>query len=76
MLSAAAASASLPEFSLCQRSFVGVDAFSVYQEVLLQPEAPRVCNLVEFGRFGYLRVRVGGRLDAFGVPAYLLHSCP
>lgn len=38
---------------------MGVDAFSVYQEVLLQPEEPRVCNVVEFGRnIGYLRVRL------------------
>jgi hypothetical protein len=40
-----------------QRTFVGVDAFSVFQEVLLQPDEPRVCNVVEFGRnIGYLRV--------------------
>jgi len=49
-------------FSWClQRTFVGVDAFKVFQEVLLQPDSPRVCNVVEFGRnIGYLRVRAAG----------------
>jgi hypothetical protein len=44
---------------LPQRTFVGVDAFKVYQEIFLQPDEPRVCNVVEFGRsIGYLRVSV------------------
>jgi hypothetical protein len=41
-----------------QRTFVGVEAFKVFQEVVLQPDEPRVCNVVEFGtNIGYLRVR-------------------
>lgn len=41
-----------------QRTFVGVEAFKVYQEVQLQGEDPRVNNVVDFGDFiGFLKVR-------------------
>lgn len=44
-----------------QRTFVGVEAFSVYQEVALRGgDAARVANVVEFGAAGYLRVRAAG----------------
>jgi hypothetical protein len=41
-----------------QRTFVGVDAFKVFQEVALAGPSPRVNNVVEFGaNIGFLRVR-------------------
>ncbi len=42
-----------------QRTFTGVDAFTVYQEILLDgPNGARVNNIVDFGgRIGQLKVR-------------------
>jgi hypothetical protein len=41
-----------------QRTFVGVDAFSVFQEVTLLEEEARVNNIVDFGsNIGYLKVQ-------------------
>jgi hypothetical protein len=41
-----------------QRTFVGVEAFKVFQEVDLTGELPRVNNVVDFGWWlGYLKVR-------------------
>eukprot|EP00879_Flechtneria_rotunda_P009805 GHRR01010255.1.p1 GENE.GHRR01010255.1~~GHRR01010255.1.p1 ORF type:complete len:125 (-),score=42.30 GHRR01010255.1:2472-2846(-) len=43
-----------------QRTFVGVEAFKVYQEVQLLEQEPRVNNVVEFGsNIGYLKVIKG-----------------
>lgn len=54
-----------------QRTFVGVDAFSVFQEVLLQPDEPRVCNVVEFGRnIGYLRVEAEASIESKPLPNF------
>lgn len=46
-----------------QRTFVGVEAFSVYQEVLLTTdECPRVNNIVDFGpKLGYLKASTTGQ---------------
>ncbi|GER25037.1 plastid-lipid associated protein pap [Striga asiatica] len=43
--------------SLIQRTFVGVDSFSVFQEVYLQTDDPRVSNIVKFSdTIGELKV--------------------
>lgn len=40
-----------------QRTFVGVDAFTVYQDIFLDPgKPPRVNNVVVFGGLGQLVV--------------------
>lgn len=45
-----------------QRTFTGVESFSVFQEVTLQTDEPRVNNIVDFGpKVGYLKVRHGLR---------------
>lgn len=44
---------------LFQRTFVGVDFFSVFQEVYLQTNDPRVTNIVSFSdAIGELKVEV------------------
>lgn len=44
---------------LMQRTFVGVDSFSVFQEVYLQTDDPRVSNIVKFSdTIGELKVEV------------------
>ena len=45
-----------------QRSFVGVDGFSVFQEVTLR-NMPRVNNVVEFGPIGFLKVEAAASTD-------------
>lgn len=46
-------------FMLMQRTFVGVDSFSVFQEVYLQTDDPRVSNIVKFSdTIGELKVEV------------------
>lgn len=45
--------------SVLQRTFVGVDIFSVFQEVYLQTNDPRVSNIVKFSdAIGELKVEV------------------
>lgn len=43
-----------------QRTFVGVDAFTVFQEIVLNgPEDPRVSNIVQFSKdIGELKAEV------------------
>lgn len=43
-----------------QRAFVGVDTFSVFQEIILRgTDDPRVCNIVRFSEaIGELKVEV------------------
>uniref|UniRef100_A0A2P2LZ14 Putative plastid-lipid-associated protein 12ic n=1 Tax=Rhizophora mucronata TaxID=61149 RepID=A0A2P2LZ14_RHIMU len=42
-----------------QRTFVGVDFFSVFQEVNLRTNDPRVCNIIKFSEaIGELKVEV------------------
>lgn len=54
-----------------QRTFVGVDAFKVFQEVLLLPDEPRVCNVVEFGtNIGYLRVEAEASIETKPLPNF------
>lgn len=46
-------------FMLMQRTFVGVDSFSVFQEVHLRTDDPRVSNIVKFSdAIGELKVEV------------------
>jgi len=48
-----------------QRTFTGVEAFSIYQQVDLSADTPRVNNIVDFGeRFGYLIVQAEASTDA------------
>jgi hypothetical protein len=50
---------------------VGVDAFKVFQEVLLLPDEPRVCNVVEFGtNIGYLRVEAEASIETKPLPNF------
>ena len=45
-----------------QRTFTGVDSFTVYQEILFSsPDGPRVNNIVDFGpKVGFLKASRGG----------------
>jgi hypothetical protein len=44
---------------ILQRTFVGVDSFSVFQEVYLRTDDPRVVNVVKFSEtVGELAVQV------------------
>lgn len=46
-------------FMLMQRTFVGVDSFSVFQEIYLSTDDPRVSNIVKFSdAIGELKVEV------------------
>lgn len=46
--------------SYLQRTFVGVDFFSVFQEIYLRTNDPRVSNIVKFSdAIGELKVEVG-----------------
>ena len=48
-----------------QRTFTGVDGFSVYQEIELRGEQARVNNVVDFGKgVGYLKVSMGMNINA------------
>ncbi|GBF92568.1 hypothetical protein Rsub_05182 [Raphidocelis subcapitata] len=48
-----------------QRTFTGVEAFSIYQQIDLASEQPRVNNIVDFGeRIGYLIVQAEASTDA------------
>lgn len=54
-----------------QRTFVGVDAFKVFQEVLLLPDQPRVNNVVEFGtNIGYLKVEAEASIETKPLPNF------
>ncbi|XP_004497378.1 probable plastid-lipid-associated protein 12, chloroplastic isoform X3 [Cicer arietinum] len=47
-----------------QRTFVGVDFFSVFQEVYLQTNDPRVCNIVSFSdAIGELKVEAAASIE-------------
>ncbi|XP_057736668.1 probable plastid-lipid-associated protein 12, chloroplastic isoform X1 [Arachis stenosperma] len=47
-----------------QRTFVGVDFFSVFQEVYLQTNDPRVCNIVSFSdAIGELKVEAAASIQ-------------
>jgi hypothetical protein len=50
-----------------QRTFVGVDAFTVFQEILLRStDDPRVANIVKFSeKIGELKVEVRAELTYF-----------
>lgn len=46
-------------FVMMQRTFVGVDSFSVFQEIYLRTDDPRVSNIVKFSdTIGELKVEV------------------
>lgn len=53
-----------------QRTFVGVDAFKVFQEVALLDELPRVSNVVEFGRAGFLKVEAEASTESRPLPGF------
>eukprot|EP00889_Picochlorum_renovo_P001555 jgi/Picre1/28585/NNA_003987.t1 len=54
-----------------QRSFTGVDGFSVFQEVLSGPSGVRVNNIVDFGKtVGFLKVEAAGSTDAQPLPDF------
>lgn len=56
-----------------QRSFTGVDAFSVFQDIeLADTSAPaRVNNVVEFGGAGELKVEAEASTDARPIPGFV-----
>lgn len=57
-----------------QRSFVGVDGFSVYQEVSLRGQ-PRVNNIVDFGdKVGFLKVEAAASTDQQPLPNFTPRS--
>lgn len=46
-------------YLILQRTFVGVDTFSIFQEIQLQTDDPRVSNIVKFSEtIGELKVEV------------------
>ncbi len=48
-----------------QRTFTGVEAFSIFQQIDLAGATPRVNNIVDFGeRFGYLIVQAEASTDS------------
>lgn len=54
-----------------QRSFTGVDGFSVFQEVLSGTSGVRVNNIVDFGKaVGFLKVEAAGSTDAQPLPDF------
>eukprot|EP00198_Chlamydomonas_reinhardtii_P014101 XP_001703438.1 plastid lipid associated protein [Chlamydomonas reinhardtii] len=62
-----------------QRTFTGVDSFSIFQEVLLTQEGggedgqeggPRVNNVVEFGALGFLKVEAQASTDGRPLPGF------
>eukprot|EP01026_Neomeris_dumetosa_P078327 TRINITY_DN8468_c0_g1_i2.p1 TRINITY_DN8468_c0_g1~~TRINITY_DN8468_c0_g1_i2.p1 ORF type:complete len:429 (-),score=38.15 TRINITY_DN8468_c0_g1_i2:235-1521(-) len=56
-----------------QRTFTGVDAFQVYQEIdFLSEQTPTVTNVVDFGeRIGNLRVAALGSIDSRPLPDFV-----
>lgn len=55
-----------------QRSFTGVDAFSVYQEIDLSGDSARVNNIVDFGRsVGYLKVEAEASTERRPIPGFV-----
>lgn len=58
-----------------QRTFTGVDSFSIFQEILFQGEdVPRVNNVVEFGAAGTLKVEAEASTDARPLPGFTPRS--
>lgn len=58
-----------------QRIFVGVEAFSVFQEVLYKDgAAARVNNIVEFGKAGVLKVEAEASTDSAPLPGFTPRS--
>lgn len=54
-----------------QRTFTGVDGFSVFQEISLDGEEVRVNNIVDFGKqVGRLVVEAAGSTDAKPLPGF------
>eukprot|EP00882_Tetradesmus_deserticola_P008847 GHRQ01009333.1.p1 GENE.GHRQ01009333.1~~GHRQ01009333.1.p1 ORF type:complete len:417 (+),score=153.00 GHRQ01009333.1:317-1567(+) len=54
-----------------QRTFVGVEAFKVFQEVELTGELPRVNNVVDFGWWlGYLKVEAEASVETRPLPGF------
>lgn len=55
-----------------QRTFTGVDAFTVYQEISYDPDStPKVNNIVDFGpSVGYLKVEAEASTDARPLPNF------
>ncbi|MEW5309719.1 MAG: hypothetical protein WDW38_001582 [Sanguina aurantia] len=47
-----------------QNTFIGVDAFTVYQEIQLTEATPRVNNIVDFGTVGYLKVEAEASIES------------
>lgn len=54
-----------------QRTFTGVDAFSVFQEVELTADDARINNVVDFGPvIGYLKVEAEASTDTRPIPGF------
>ncbi|KXZ56530.1 hypothetical protein GPECTOR_1g476 [Gonium pectorale] len=59
-----------------QRTFTGVEAFGIFQEVALagggegEGEEPRVNNVVEFGPLGFLKVEAQASTDTRPLPGF------
>ncbi|KAF6249504.1 hypothetical protein COO60DRAFT_1580714 [Scenedesmus sp. NREL 46B-D3] len=54
-----------------QRTFVGVEAFKVFQEVDLTGQLPRVNNVVDFGWWlGYLKVEAEASIESRPLPGF------
>uniref|UniRef100_A0A383VDN0 Plastid lipid-associated protein/fibrillin conserved domain-containing protein n=1 Tax=Tetradesmus obliquus TaxID=3088 RepID=A0A383VDN0_TETOB len=54
-----------------QRTFVGVEAFKVFQEVELTGDLPRVNNVVDFGWWlGYLKVEAEASIETRPLPGF------
>lgn len=55
-----------------QRTFTGVDAFSIFQDITLRDvELPMIVNVVEFGRTGVLRVEAEANTDSRPLPGFI-----
>lgn len=53
-----------------QRTFTGVEAFSIFQEVDLTGAEARVNNVVEFGQLGFLKVEAQASTETRPLPGF------
>ena len=60
-----------------QRSFTAVDAFTIYQEIILSnATTPRVNNIVDFGDTGYLKVEAEASTQGRPLPNFTPRQSP
>lgn len=57
---------SVPVFCCVQRSFIGNPAFSVFQEIDLSGPEPTVANVVDFGKYGEIKIYHNHIFGLFG----------